>query len=153
LSAGGASQVEFNSDGDGYVATRFGIGVADPSHPFEHSSGAHLTVGGVFTNASDVNLKENFRAVDGEEILSKIDQLEISQWNYISESNEVTHIGPTAQDFKAAFGVGDNDRSISTIDPAGIALVAVKELRKENLELKAQIAELKTMVEKLASNK
>jgi hypothetical protein len=100
-----------------------------------------------------VNSKENFQPVDGEEILEKLDQLEISQWNYKNESDEITHIGPTAQDFKAAFGVGDNDKSISTIDPSGIALVAVKELRKENQELKTQVAELKKMVEELAKKK
>jgi hypothetical protein len=122
-------------------------------NPIEHSSGAHLTPGGVWTNASDENLKENFQPVDGEEILEKIEQLEITQWNYKTESDEVTHIGPTAQDFKEAFGVGSNDKSISTIDPSGVALVAVKELRKENKELKAQVAELKKMVEELARKK
>ena len=122
-------------------------------NPIEHSSGAHLTPGGLWTNASDENLKENFQPVDGEEILEKIEQLPISQWNYKNESDEVTHIGPTAQDFKKTFGVGENDKSISTIDPSGIALVAVKELRKENQELKAQVEELKKMVEELAKKK
>jgi hypothetical protein len=150
---GGAIQVDFGGNGVGFVSERFGVGVLSPTYPIEHSSGAHLTPGGVWTNASDVNLKENFKSVDGEEILDKIEKLEISQWNYKNESDEVTHIGPTAQDFKAAFGVGDNDKSISTIDPSGIALVAVKELRKENQELKSQVAELKKMVEELAKKK
>jgi hypothetical protein len=119
-------------------------------NPIEHSSGAHLTPGGVWTNASDENLKENFQPVDGEEILEKIEQLEITQWNYKNESDEVTHIGPTAQDFQKTFGVGSDGKSISTIDPSGIALVAVKELRKENQELKAQVEELKKMIEELA---
>jgi len=149
----GAIQVDFGGNGVGFVSERFGVGVLSPTYPIEHSSGAHLTPGGVWTNASDANLKENFQPVDGEEILDKIDQLKISQWNYKNESDEVTHIGPTAQDFKATFGVGENDKSISTIDPSGIALVAVKELRKENQELKSQVAELKKMVEELAKKK
>jgi hypothetical protein len=149
----GAIQVDFGGNGVGFVSERFGVGVLSPTYPIEHSSGAHLTPGGVWTNASDKNLKENFQPVDGEEILDKIEKLNISQWNYKNESDEVTHIGPTAQDFKAAFGVGDNDKTISTIDPSGVALVAVKELSKENKELKAQVAELKKMVEELAKKK
>jgi cell shape-determining protein MreC len=54
----------------------------------------------------------------------------------------VTHIGPTAQDFKKVFGVGENDKSISTIDPSGIALAAIKELHRQNAALKDQVAEL-----------
>lgn len=132
---------------------RFGIGVEQPFYPIHHSSGAHLTAGGTWTNASDENLKENFKSVDGAELLEKIDDLPISQWNYKIESDEVTHIGPTAQDFKKTFGVGENDKTISTIDPSGIALAAIKQLSKENNELKAQVADLKKMVEALARKK
>lgn len=132
---------------------RIGINEPLPDAPLHHSSGARLTAGGVWTNASDANLKENFRPVDGEALLEKIDNLPISQWNYKVESDDVTHIGPTAQDFKAAFGVGANDKTISTIDPSGIALAAIKQLSKENDELKSQVAELKKMVEELAKKK
>jgi hypothetical protein len=132
---------------------RIGINELLPDAPLHHSSGARLTAGGVWTNASDENLKENFKPVDGEALLEKIEELPISQWNYKVESDDVTHIGPTAQDFKAAFGVGANDKTISTIDPSGIALAAIKQLSKENDELKVQVAELKKMVEALAKKK
>jgi len=153
LTDGPDQRVDFDSDGDGFVATRFGIGVLEPAHPFEHSSGAHLTAGGVFTNASDEHLKENFQPVDGVELLEKIEELPISQWNYKNEPDDVTHIGPTAQDFKAAFGVGTNDKTISTIDPAGIALAAIKELLQENRELKNEVEALKKAVAELNSKK
>ena len=104
------------------------VGSSGTANPIEHSSGAHLTSGGVWTNSSDANLKENFRSVDGAELLEKIEELPINQWNYKAESDQVTHIGPTAQDFKAAFGVGSDGKSISTIDPSGIALAAIQEL-------------------------
>ena len=134
------------------------------ANPIEHSSGAHLTVGGVWTNASDANLKENFQPIDGEELLEKISDLPISQWNYKAESEAVTHIGPTAQDFKEAFGVGANDKTISTIDPSGIALAAIKELNnklntqiqtlsQENKQLRKEMDDLKKLVQKLATDK
>ncbi len=122
------------------------------ANPIEHSSGAHLTSGGVWTNASDASLKENFQTVDGEELLEKISELPISQWNYKNESEKATHIGPTAQDFKAIFGVGENDKTISTIDPSGIALAAIKELYKKSArveELEKQILELQEAVKQL----
>ena len=119
------------------------------ANPIEHSSGAHLTIGGTWTNASDKNSKENFSDVDGAEILEKIEDLSITQWNYKSEDESITHIGPTAQDFKKAFGVGCNDKSISTIDPSGIALAAIKELIKQNQELIKANEELNKRVKAL----
>ena len=139
---------------------RLGAGSSGTANPIEHSSGAHLTPGGVWTNASDENLKENFQTVDGAELLEKLEELPISQWNYKSESDDITHIGPTAQDFQKAFGVGENNKTISTIDPSGIALAAIKELNKKNerLEkdnqtLRKEMDELKKLVQKLASAK
>lgn len=123
----------------------------DPlANPIEHSSGAHLTPGGTWTNASDENLKENFQTVDGAELLEKINQLPITQWNYKAEPDAVTHIGPTAQDFKEAFGVGGSDKAISTIDPSGIALAAIKELNRQNRDLKNENASLKKQLDDLS---
>jgi hypothetical protein len=128
---------------------RFGIGVSQPDSPIQHSSGARLTSAGDWTNASDENLKENFSKVDGEELLEKIEELPISRWNYKIES-DVDHIGPTAQDFKRTFGVGSDGKTISTIDPSGIALVAIKELSKQNRELKDENWDLKKRIDDLA---
>jgi Chaperone of endosialidase len=128
-------------------------------NPIEHSSGAHLTAGGDWTNASDKNLKENFEKVDGSEILEKIEDLPISEWNYKTEGDDAKHIGPTAQDFSNTFGLGGNNKTISTIDPSGVALVAIKELTKQNKELKRKNSELESklndlqkQIEKLASS-
>lgn len=93
-------------------------------------SGAYLSPGGTWTNASSKDLKENFTAVDPTDTLQKIDALSITRWNYKKESSSTTHIGPLAEDFYAAFGVGDS-KSISTIDPAGIALLGIQALSKQ----------------------
>ncbi|MFH1891978.1 MAG: tail fiber domain-containing protein [Candidatus Zixiibacteriota bacterium] len=99
--------------------------------------------------SSDRNLKENFSEVDGSELLSKLAQLPITEWNYKSQDGDVRHIGPVAQDFYTLFGLGDDDVTISTIDPAGIALAAIQELHKKNVDLEAEVAELKALVQKL----
>jgi hypothetical protein len=90
---------------------------------------AKLTGGGVWTNASDQNIKENITQLDGAEVLEKINTLEITRWKYKNTENEY-HIGPMAQDFYKLFQTGTDDKTISTIDPAGIALIGVKQLSK-----------------------
>ena len=110
--------IELNSDGDGYLAGKIGIG-KDPVEKIDVNGGAYCD-GTNWVNASDVNSKENFQPIDGAELLNQIEQLAITRWNYKGKT-DATHIGPTAQDFKAAFGVGANDKTISTIDPSGIA--------------------------------
>jgi len=96
-------------------------------------SGAYLSPGGDWVNASSKMLKENFSAVDSENILSKINSLPIYTWNYKSQSASTIHIGPLAEDFYTQFGVGGEvgSRSISTIDPAGVALVGIQGLSRK----------------------
>lgn len=94
-----------------------------------------------------MNLKENFTEIDADEILGKIANLSIKKWNYKSENDQRTHIGPTAQDFYAAFELGDDDKAISSIDPSGVALVAIQQLH----ETQQQLKEKATQVDKLQS--
>jgi hypothetical protein len=55
----------------------------------------------------------------------------------------VRHIGPTAQDFYAAFGVGEDNTHISTVDADGVALAAIQGLYRIVQEKDAEIAALK----------
>ena len=100
-------------------------------YPINTQTGAYLSSGGTWTNASDRNLKEDFTPVDPAEMLNKINTLPVTEWDYKTEGPTVKHIGPVAQDFYAAFGVGNNNTSISTIDPAGIALLGIQALSKQ----------------------
>src|SRR5581483_10778022 len=79
--------------------------------------------------------------------------LPVMTWNYRDESAAVKHLGPTAQDFKAAFDLGNSDKSIGTVDEGGVALAAIQGLnqkleqtRAENAELKQEIQELKQLL-------
>ncbi len=106
-----------------------------------NGNGANLTEGGVWTNASDKNKKDDLQNIDGSSLLQKMKELEIQRWKYIG-TNEY-HIGPYAQQFKQLFEVGNDDTSISTIDPSGVALVAIKELMQIIENQQKQIDELK----------
>lgn len=102
------------------------------------------------SNPSDINLKNNFVLIDEDEILDKVAHLDIQKWTYKDRQDEV-HIGATAQDFYQAFGLGADDKHISTIDADGVALAAIKALNKENDSLKQRLLKQEKMIEKLLS--
>src|SRR5574341_2224208 len=72
-----------------------------------------------------VKILANFAKVDGREILARVSALPIQTWNYQTQEASIRHIGPMAQDFYAAFGLGDDNLHISTIDADGIALASI----------------------------
>ena len=102
-----------------------------------------------WSSLSDVNAKENFRALNGSDVLAKLAEMPILEWNYKAQDAAVRHVGPTAQDFHAAFGLGEDPLRISTIDADGIALAAVKALALENAGLKAELAALRERLDHL----
>lgn len=100
---------------------------------------------GTLTQGSDRNRKENITPISHAEILDKVAALNISQWNYIDQ--DVPHIGPMAQDFYAAFGLGSTDKGIAAIDSDGVALAAIQALKAENDALKLQLAKLAARID------
>jgi hypothetical protein len=93
------------------------------------TTGVSLAAGGGSWDAlSDRRMKTNFRALDGEEVLAKLARVPILEWNYISQDASIRHVGPMAQDFRSAFGLGADDRHINTLDPDGISLKAIQAL-------------------------
>ena len=83
------------------------------------------------TNPSSIALKERFISVTPSLILDKISELNISEWSYKTDPT-VRHIGPTAESFYQAFGLGTGDDNISTIDADGISLVAILALQEQS---------------------
>lgn len=98
---------------------------------------------------SDRNAKDNFAEVDDRDILARLSAIPIETWNYKSQDPSVRHIGPMAQDFYAAFGVGEDDRHINTVDASGVALAAIQRLYQMVQEKDVQIAELEARLEVL----
>jgi hypothetical protein len=149
---------------DGSNSGYFGInrddhdgGVLYPIHvgiDGTNGNGAYLTSGGTWTNGSSREFKENFQKLDGQEILNRIDVLPIESWEYKGTSER--HIWPCAEDFHEQFDVGvlkeDGTRDTKYLaagDVAGVALAGVKELAKENRELRERIKKLEVLVETL----
>jgi hypothetical protein len=91
----------------------------------EHGKIATAT-SGPSTIPSDRTLKEGFEPVDPREVLAGLLRLPVERWSYRGET--ARHLGPMAQDFAAAFGLGVDDRHIFPLDAAGVALSAVQGL-------------------------
>jgi hypothetical protein len=80
--------------------------------------------------------------VNGFEILAKLDALPVATWRYRWESAGVRHLGPMAQDWHAAFGLGKGDTTIPIVDAHGVLVVAIQALRRQVGELRAEVDQL-----------
>ena len=105
--------------------------------------------GGSWASLSDRNAKNSFSAVDPRAILETLADIDISTWNYNGQDASIRHIGPVAQDFYAAFGVGENDTHITTVDADGVALASIQGLYAIFQEQEATINALQTRINQL----
>ncbi len=90
----------------------------------------------------------NVPPLDVQAVLDKVVGLPIREWNFKTATHE-THLGPMAQDFYAAFGLGGGDTTITTIDPDGVALAAIQGLNQKLKQKDAEITALRQWLEKL----
>ena len=88
---------------------------------------------------SDRNLKANFSTINPRFILDRLSTIPIQSWNYKSESDAVRHIGPMAQDFRAAFGLGKDDHTLNTVDVNGVTMASIQALYQMMQEKDRQI--------------
>ena len=117
---------------------------------FKSFNNGDLEIGGALFENSDRNSKQDIVAVDHLSVLDRIVALPISEWSYKDAPNQ-RHIGPMAQDFHAAFGLGRNNTGISTLDTAGVALAGIKALKWQNDRLAAKTEKLAAENGKLAA--
>ena len=140
------------SVGYGYIGLGTGGVNTAPTTDRLVVSTTSVTVSGTFNNNSDRNAKQDFTPVNPTEILDKVIQLPLSEWSY-KEDAATRHIGPMAQDFHAAFGVGTDERHLAPLDEGGVAFAAIQGLNQKLVEeLKrrdAENAELRQRLEAL----
>jgi uncharacterized coiled-coil protein SlyX len=109
-----------------------------------------------WTTISDRNVKKNFQAVDTVAVLDKLAAIPIQRWNYKWErDDDVPNIGPMAQDFKAAFYPGRDDKGISTLEFDGVELAAIQGLNRkveqQRAELQVKQSEIDGLTRRLAA--
>jgi len=102
---------------------------------------------GTFECTSSRLAKTGFEDLDADSVLARLATIPIRRWRYLE--TETPHVGPTAEDFHAAFGLGSGPTTIATVDADGITMLAVQalirrtdQLRDENAQLRAEVAAL-----------
>jgi hypothetical protein len=122
-----------------------------PTHtiPAANTFGAAVRVGGqayatTFNSTSDRNMKENFMQVDPMKVLDKVANLAVTEWNYKNDPSK-RYVGPMAQDFHAAFGLGGtDDKTISVVNAQGVTLAALQGLNQKVDELQTRVVTLES---------
>ena len=153
---GGTNSFNIRATGGLYFVTAVNAANGQPT------SGMYVSAGGSGWNTySDRNAKTNFASVDGRDVLNRLAAIPILRWNYKTQDPSVQHLGPMAQDFNAAFDLGEGDKSgqkkyIHSLDIDGVALAAIQGLNTELKErdvkiqsLEKDVADLKSMVNAL----
>ena len=112
--------------------------------------------GGGGRGRSDVELKANFAVIDPYQVLQRVVDMPITTWNF-KDDPQTRHLGPMAQDFHHAFGLGEDDKTITFLDEGGVALAAIQglnaKLEEKDAQLRAlekEVAELKALVQELS---
>jgi hypothetical protein len=92
-----------------------------------------------WTCASSRTLKEHYLPVDGEYVLSRIRAMPITTWNMIGADAQVRHLGPVAEDFYRAFGLGIGETTIGMGDIDGVNIAAAKALEARTSRLREEV--------------
>ncbi len=134
LTIGAGSQDRITIDRDGNV----GIGASKPSHPLELASGAHVTSGGVWTNSSSRDKKENIAPLSAEQAMSALAALAPVRFNYRDERQE-DYVGFIAEDVPDL--VASRDRNtLSPMDIVAVLTRVVQAQQQKIEELDARLA-------------
>jgi hypothetical protein len=115
------------------------------------TTGMQMAAGGSsWVVISDRNRKQDFLAVDGEDMLARLRNVPVTTWRYRDEEDRSTfHIGPMAQDWARAFGFSRDDHTINMSDFDGVNLAAIQALARRTETLQAENAELRAQNQQL----
>ena len=149
----GSPNNDSNSDSVGDFA------VYAPSHVRMYagafgSGGCILSGASGWLCSSDRNLKTDIQPINPLAILQRVAAMPVSSWSMQAMPGR-KQIGPMAQDFFAAFHLGDTDTMISTTDAQGVALAAIQGLNQlveeKDAEIKKQGSRIKLLEDALAT--
>ncbi|HEY5054334.1 MAG TPA: hypothetical protein VII45_13095 [Solirubrobacterales bacterium] len=109
-------------------AGSFTIGEDGTEPVFELQSYGDLDLGGSLSEAANPTTVTELQDVDSAGILAGVASLPIQSWRFSGAPVGDRHLGPLADDFSSAFGLGEGANLISPADEAGVSLAAVQAL-------------------------
>jgi hypothetical protein len=127
LTIGAGSIDRLTIDRDGNV----GIGESRPSHPLQMASGAHVTRGGVWTNASSRSVKEDIVTLSAGEAIDALEGLEPVSFRYVGSDPE-TYLGFVAEDVPELVAMSGRE-GLSSMDLVAV-LTRVVQSQQERID-------------------
>ena len=141
FTATGASTWRLINDSSGFAVELVGAGF----RAVQVDAAGNMTIAGLLTQGSSRTIKTDIVAADPRAALRAVSVLPLAHWSYTADAG-VRHVGPMAEDFYRAFGVGSDDKHIAPGDQAGVALLAIQGLDQVVAEKDRRIADLEGRV-------
>jgi hypothetical protein len=119
---------------------RVGIGTSSPSYPLQMGSGAYVSSGGVWTNASSREYKQDIKFLTKDEAVNALTALRPVQFKYKTDPKE-KHVGFIAEDVPDLVATEDR-KGMSAMDVVAVLTKVVQDQQKTIFELSRKIAAL-----------
>jgi hypothetical protein len=126
---------------------KVGIGLSNPGHPLMMASGAHVTAGGAWTNASSRTLKDNIVDLPAADAFQAFARLKPVTFSYKADPTE-RHVGFIAEDVPDLVATADR-KGLAPMDIVAVVTKVVQDQQKTIQTQQAEIADLKTRLARL----
>jgi hypothetical protein len=113
-----------------------GLKQLNPIHPIHLASGAHVTAGGVFTNASSRTVKNSIRAITSEQAREAVQALQPVGYRY-NEEPEEDYVGFIAEDVPDLLATKDR-KSLAPMDVVAVLTKVVQDQERQLTEERAR---------------
>lgn len=117
-----------------------GVGVTSPTNPIQAASGAFLSAGGTWTNASSRSYKQDIEDLDAKVAMDAFAKLEPVTYSYKVDPTE-HHVGFIAEDVPNIVATKDR-KSLAPMDIVALLTKVVQEQQKTIDELSARVKQL-----------
>ena len=111
-----------------------GFGVAAPLHPIHMASTAHVTAGGVWTNASSRTLKDRIAPLTSEAAAAVLDGLQPMTYVYKTDPTD-PQVGFIAEDVPELVATPDR-KGLASMDIVAVAVKIIQEQQRQLAELR-----------------
>jgi hypothetical protein len=141
LTATGGSAWRLINDSAGFAVEQVGAAF----RAVQVDSAGNMDINGMLNQGSSRSIKTDIVAADPRATLRAVAALPLLHWRYKADAG-VRHVGPMAEDFYRAFGLGSDDKHIAAGDQAGVALLAIQGLDQVVAEKDRRIGDLEGRV-------
>jgi hypothetical protein len=121
-----------------------GIGTQAPAFPLHMASGAHVTAGGVWNDASSKEYKDHIQALTTEEAFGTLKELNPVKFAFKADRTE-KHVGFIAEEVPDLIATKDR-KGLSPMDIVAVLTKVVQEQQRTISTLKEELNELKGKV-------